>query len=838
QLQDEVIEREKAYKELELVQSSLKTSKAGLENANQQLQDEVIEREKAYKELELVQSSLKTSKAGLEEANRHLQAQTRDSRIQTFVIQAGQQQRKTLDDGLAALLALQAFPLNKRADDPAKRASLVNDALRDVLEGVSGRYFSETRRLIEEPPERSSILVGHDGQAVAYRKAGADYAVVLPYIDQPREITVETGGEQIRVLALHPDGTRLAGILDDSLILWDLSEPDAQLLWQEKCGDLADLAFIENGGQLVTVTQNGLWLDRHSGKKRWRLSWEGTKSSMELPPVIAVDPKGRYLAIGLPGASQSEIRLVDIQELLRKSESEQPTQMIQLSNQPGDTFPKRILDLSFDRKGERLVGVGAKQTIRVWTLEKNGKLTRIRTKNRNESKLAEDFLSAAFGKDSKIIVTGGSEGSIELWNGLDLKKLDRGDLEGQKSGVVHVDFTQEDKRILSIDTFAVERSWLLDTKTNLTVVSERHDQAEKINALRFLSGGSELISADFGGKVQFWNWSPEKDPKLREITKRDLDFASAWVRDIAVFPNPETSDSGDPSSGSLVAAAYSNDSFQIIDTASPKTRNRTVKGHTDGLWSIAFSPDGTHLATASWDKSVRLWSVEGVLAGEQEPASVLMHEQPVRAVSFHPDGKLLVTGSQDRRIHVWSISEGHGKARRLGAYEGHQGAIWALSFSPNGSLLASAGEDGQILIWTTKDWETPPARLRGHVGTVFDVAFNPDMSVYASDAAPKLASAGDDNTVGLWWEVDGRWGEPKIFSDHGKSGVQSVAFDPAGRWLASGDQRGGIRIREVKAEDLAKRLCELVTQELSNAEWERFGGSPESYDERYQCESE
>ncbi|MEA3274976.1 MAG: hypothetical protein U9Q81_06740, partial [Pseudomonadota bacterium] len=65
QLQREVIEREKAYKELEKAQSSLKTSKTSLENANQQLQDEVIEREKAYKELELVQSSLKTSKAGL-----------------------------------------------------------------------------------------------------------------------------------------------------------------------------------------------------------------------------------------------------------------------------------------------------------------------------------------------------------------------------------------------------------------------------------------------------------------------------------------------------------------------------------------------------------------------------------------------------------------------------------------------------------------------------------------------------------------------------------------------------------------------------------------------------
>ena len=227
-----------------------------------------------------------------------------------------------------------------------------------------------------------------------------------------------------------------------------------------------------------------------------------------------------------------------------------------------------------------------------------------------------------------------------------------------------------------------------------------------------------------------------------------------------------------PSGQTLASAAHDN-TIQFWNITTRKPLNE-LQDHVD---AIAFGPDGRSLASADWDNNVQIWSV----STSQVLATMDGHKGPVLCVAFSPDGRILASGSADETIRLWDVATG----RTQGILKGHTGDVRAVAFSPDGRILASGGADATVRLWDVENGKLL-FTLRGHSRGVNAVSFSPDGHI--------LASGSSDDSIILWDVGTGK--AIRTLQGH-TDAVRSVAFSPDGTTLASGGADSTVRLWNV-----------------------------------------
>ena len=205
---------------------------------------------------------------------------------------------------------------------------------------------------------------------------------------------------------------------------------------------------------------------------------------------------------------------------------------------------------------------------------------------------------------------------------------------------------------------------------------------------------------------------------------------------------------------------------QALTTALVASQARVVlHGHDDEVSGVAWSPDGTRLATASHDRTARVWDANT----GSELAVLRGHNGKVRGVAWSPDSQQLATTSDDRTGRVWDANTGH----ELAVLRGHDKEVRGVAWSPDSRLLATASKDCTARIWDA-DTGNQLTFLHGHDDEVLEVAWSPTNR--------RLATTSNDRIARIWDANTGH--ELAVLRGHGKD-VRGVAWSPDSRRLAT-----------------------------------------------------
>ncbi|MCS6843955.1 MAG: hypothetical protein NZ528_06470 [Caldilineales bacterium] len=615
----------------------------------------------------------------------------------------------------------------------------------------------------------------------------------------------------IHALAVSPDGRWLASADEVGRVwLWNVDAGQPETSFDTPGGrEISSLAFGPDGRQLALGGIDGdLWL---WDVERRRLVAPDHRPHADQVLALRFTADGQHL---LSGGADGLLHRWQVPDLVAVG---QPVDLARGVPQ--------VEVRSVSPNGRWVAVTRNEVALTVWDLAAGRPLWGERQDH------SSSVANVVFSPDGRRLATGSFDGTVIVYD------LARGEpifpsLAEHEGRVLALAFSPDSRWLASGSTDATVRLWDLESGQPIPPTLAGH--ANWVRTVAFSPDGARLLSGDADGRLLQWDIAGH----------RILPGHRAQVRGVAFDPTGRTA---------TLASGSFDRTVAIYDANAAALRLPPLVGHTNAVLDVAFSPDGSLVASGSAGPGeIRLWdpTTGQALAALPEPGSVATtllfspdgrtlasghfdgsvilwevaqrtvrqrlqaHNDWVLALAFSPDGANLATGSRDQTVWLWDAATG---APRLGPLRGHNNWVTALAFSPDGRTLASGGGDGMIRLWDVATGRLLFSPLAGHTRPVWH------LQIEARGHGQVLLSLGNEGSVLQWDLAAGQPLHPPLLL-----GFESESMDlsPDGQWLAVGafDSSGLVHLWRRPQEPWEERACALANRNLTPAEWETYLG--------------
>jgi WD40 repeat protein len=531
----------------------------------------------------------------------------------------------------------------------------------------------------------------------------------------------------VHSLAITRDGKLLACGGEDGLVrLWDVSGKgpvERGVLKTEGASAVYALAFAPNGKRLAC---NG-----DAGSVRL---WDLSEKEPKVQEVLSGHTKRvRALAFapdGLTLASGSEDHTVRLWNLGKTPIKERGV----LSAHTGE-----VRSVAFSPTGQTLATAGQDGILYLWSATGAAPRQKAAVK-------VPDTYTVAYAPNGRLLAAGCADGTVRLFDVGGGPVREQGVLQGHTGVVFSLAFAPDSKSLASGSSDCTVRLWHLGGARPFERTVTRGHLCHAYS-IGFAPDGKTLASGGVDTTIRLW------------------DLGAAEPKEAAVLrPGPSTVLALDwsPDGKMLVSSHYDN-SVRLWNVAG-RRQVRQLQGHKHPVWSVAFSPNGRQVVTASarlrddglyWtlgqEDSLCLWDV----ASGQEVRRFAGYKEPVRSVAFSRDGRRVLSGGVreevrvqglvpvDCSVRLWDPASG----KELARMEKHTRPVNHVAFSADGQRVFSAAQDQTVLLWDP-DKQDVPAALAGVEEYVTSLAVAPDGQT--------VAGVGANGKLFLWDAASGK----------------------------------------------------------------------------------